>query len=119
MAHRRPRLSEIRAAMRVAILEDESSAVRDRVDATGLTPDDRASIVARAINLVRTTRARAGSSIMQGFLAEYGLSTREGVALMCLAEALLRVPDNDDEDARGSMDFGTGGRRRAPPSPCP
>ena len=36
---------------------------------------------------------------MQGFLAEYGLSSREGVALMCLAEALLRVPDTETIDA--------------------
>ena len=36
---------------------------------------------------------------MQSFLAEYGLSTDEGVALMCLAEALLRVPDADTIDA--------------------
>ena len=99
MAHRRLRLSEIRATMRAAILEDEARAVRDRVDAAGLTRNDRESIVERAIDLVRTTRARAGSSIMQGFLAEYGLSTREGVALMCLAEALLRVPDTETIDA--------------------
>ena len=99
MAHPRPRLSEIRATMRAAILEDESRAVCDRVDAAGLTPADRESIAARAIDLVRTTRARAGTSIMQGFLAEYGLSTREGVALMCLAEALLRVPDTETIDA--------------------
>ena len=99
MAHPRPRLSEIRATMRAAILEDEARAVRDRVDAAGLTRTDRESIVARAIDLVRTTRARAGTSIMQGFLAEYGLSTREGVALMCLAEALLRVPDTETIDA--------------------
>ena len=31
--------------------------------------------------------------MMEAFLAEYGLSTEEGVGLMCLAEALLRVPD--------------------------
>ena len=99
MAHRRLRLSEIRATMRAAILEDESRTVRERVDAAGLKRTDRESIVARAIDLVRTTRERAGSSIMQGFLAEYGLSTREGVALMCLAEALLRVPDTETIDA--------------------
>ena len=99
MAHPRPRLSEIRATMRAATLEDESRAVRDRVDAAGLTRTDRESVVARAVDLVRTTRARAGASIMQGFLAEYGLSTREGVALMCLAEALLRVPDTETIDA--------------------
>ena len=99
MAHRSSRLSAMRATMRAAILEDESHAVRDRVDAAGLTRTDRESIVARAVDLVRTTRARAGTSVMQGFLAEYGLSTREGVALMCLAEALLRVPDPETIDA--------------------
>ena len=99
MAHPRPRLSEIRATMRAATLEDESRAVRERVDAAGLARADRESIAARAVELVRTTRARAGTSIMQGFLAEYGLSTREGVALMCLAEALLRVPDTETIDA--------------------
>ena len=99
MARRRRRLSEIRATVRAAILEDESRAVRTCVDTAGLTCADRASIVARAVDLVRTTRARAGTSIMQGFLAEYGLSTREGVALMCLAEALLRVPDTETIDA--------------------
>ena len=36
---------------------------------------------------------------MEVFLAEYGLSTEEGIALMCLAEALLRVPDADTIDA--------------------
>ena len=111
MGHRRPRLSEIRAAMRAAILRDESRAVRDGVEAAGLTRTDRESIVSRAVELVRTTRARAGSSIMQGFLAEYGLSTREGVALMCLAEALLRVPDTETidaliEDKIGASDWG-------------
>ena len=99
MTHPRPRLSEIRATIRAATLEDESSAVRERIDAAGLARADRESIVARAVELVRTTRARAGFSIMQGFLTEYGLSTREGVALMCLAEALLRVPDTETIDA--------------------
>jgi RHH-type proline utilization regulon transcriptional repressor/proline dehydrogenase/delta 1-pyrroline-5-carboxylate dehydrogenase len=36
---------------------------------------------------------------MEVFLAEYGLSTDEGIALMCLAEALLRVPDAETMDA--------------------
>ena len=107
----RSRLCEIRATMRAAVLADESRAVHACVDAAGLTRTDRALIVARAIELVRTTRARAGASIMQGFLAEYGLSTREGVALMCLAEALLRVPDTETidaliEDKIGASDWG-------------
>jgi len=99
MADRRPPLSEMRATVRATVLEDEPRAVRDRVDAAGLARTDREAIVAHAVELVRTTRARAGTSIMQGFLAEYGLSTREGVALMCLAETLLRVPDTETIDA--------------------
>ena len=111
MAHRRSRLSEMRATMRAAILEDESRAARACVEAAGLTRSDRASIAARTVDLVRITRTRAGTSIMQGFLAEYGLSTREGVALMCLAEALLRVPDTETidaliEDKIGASDWG-------------
>ena len=70
MAHRRPRLPEIRATMRAAILADESRAVRERVDAAGLTRADQASIVARAIDLVRTTRTQAGD------LHHAGLSRR-------------------------------------------
>ena len=85
--------------MRAAVLEDEAGAVRERVEAAGLAPADREAIATRAAELVRTIRARAGASAIQGFLAEYGLSTREGVALMCLAEALLRVPDTETIDA--------------------
>ena len=41
---------------------------------------------------------RASPTVMEAFLAEYGLSTDEGVGLMCLAEALLRVPDAETID---------------------
>ena len=85
--------------MRAAILEDEAAAVRRMVETAELTRADRKAISARAADLVRTVRAGGSASIMQGFLAEYGLSSREGVALMCLAEALLRVPDTETIDA--------------------
>ncbi|MEM7320564.1 MAG: bifunctional proline dehydrogenase/L-glutamate gamma-semialdehyde dehydrogenase PutA, partial [Pseudomonadota bacterium] len=49
--------------------------------------------------LVRDIRSGTAPGLMEVFLAEYGLSTDEGVALMCLAEALLRVPDADTIDA--------------------
>ena len=93
------RLSEIRAAMRAVTLQEETGAVRDRISAARLTPEDRQAIIARAIDWIRAIRAISKPSIMQGFLAEYGLSTREGVALMCLGEALLRVPDTETIDA--------------------
>src|ERR1700730_2959679 len=53
-----------------------------------------ARIDARAARLVEAVRARAGGlGGIEDFLHEYSLSTREGLALMVLAEALLRVPD--------------------------
>jgi RHH-type proline utilization regulon transcriptional repressor/proline dehydrogenase/delta 1-pyrroline-5-carboxylate dehydrogenase len=59
----------------------------------------RRAIVARATALVEEIRTASEPGLMEVFLAEYGLSTHEGVALMCLAEALLRVPDPTTIDA--------------------
>ncbi len=48
------------------------------------------------VETVRTNRSRFGG--LDSFLQEFGLSTREGIALMCLAEALLRIPDAETAD---------------------
>ncbi len=64
-----------------------------------LSAAQRAQISTRAEDLVRRIRSGDKPSLMEHFLAEYGLSTREGVALMCLAEAMLRVPDAETMDA--------------------
>ncbi|MEM1361166.1 MAG: bifunctional proline dehydrogenase/L-glutamate gamma-semialdehyde dehydrogenase PutA [Pseudomonadota bacterium] len=64
-----------------------------------LSATARAQIVDRATALVRQIRTASQPGLMEVFLAEYGLSTDEGVALMCLAEALLRVPDPTTIDA--------------------
>lgn len=61
--------------------------------------EQRARITARAIDMVEELRTGADPSMMELFLGEYGLSSDEGVALMCLAEALLRVPDASTMDA--------------------
>ena len=60
---------------------------------------DRATFADKGASLVSRIRSDTRPGVMEAFLAEYGLSTREGVALMCLAEALLRVPDADTIDA--------------------
>ena len=78
---------------------DEARLLERLVAQAALSPDARAVITARAADLVRRIRAEARPSLMEHFLAEYGLSTREGVALMCLAEAMLRVPDRQTIDA--------------------
>ncbi len=77
----------------------EAEIIADLVGAARLDDHTRASIVARAATLVEQIRQSATPGLMEVFLAEYGLSTDEGVALMCLAEALLRVPDPTTIDA--------------------
>src|SRR5262244_907857 len=64
------------------------------LQAAPLAPEAEARIDARAGALVGAIRAHAGGlGGVEDFLREYSLSTKEGLALMVLAEALLRVPD--------------------------
>ncbi|MCY3856008.1 MAG: bifunctional proline dehydrogenase/L-glutamate gamma-semialdehyde dehydrogenase PutA [Rhodospirillales bacterium] len=92
------RLLELRASVRAALLMNEADAVRDCTREAGLTKTDRETIVGHAVELVHAVRGAGRTPIMQAFLVEYGLSSREGVALMCLAEALLRIPDTETID---------------------
>jgi len=73
--------------------------IADLIADAGLDEATRMAIVARGRDLVRQIRAQAKPSFMEEILLEYGLSSREGVALMCLAEAMLRVPDAATADA--------------------
>lgn len=78
---------------------DPGQAVSRMVTEAGLSAAERAQICTAAARLVEDVRGATSPGMMEVFLAEYGLSTDEGVALMCLAEALLRVPDADTIDA--------------------
>ena len=78
---------------------DPEDTLHALIAAADLDAGVRKEICATAAELVRAIRNTTAPGIMEVFLAEYGLSTDEGVALMCLAEALLRVPDADTIDA--------------------
>jgi RHH-type transcriptional regulator, proline utilization regulon repressor / proline dehydrogenase / delta 1-pyrroline-5-carboxylate dehydrogenase len=78
---------------------DPDIALASLIETANLSGADRRAISATGADLVRAIRASTSPGLMEVFLAEYGLSTDEGVALMCLAEALLRVPDADTIDA--------------------
>ncbi|HRV63622.1 MAG TPA: bifunctional proline dehydrogenase/L-glutamate gamma-semialdehyde dehydrogenase PutA [Albidovulum sp.] len=80
-------------------LEPEGPLLARLIADAALSDGDRARIVARGADLVGRIRADVRPGLMEVFLAEYGLSTEEGIALMCLAEALLRVPDAETMDA--------------------
>ena len=84
--------------MRAAHFADEGALVREAQTFADLNASQRAAISSRAAALVRDVRDNSEPGVMESFLAEYGLSTEEGVALMCLAEALLRVPDAETID---------------------
>ncbi|MEO1318189.1 MAG: bifunctional proline dehydrogenase/L-glutamate gamma-semialdehyde dehydrogenase PutA, partial [Pseudomonadota bacterium] len=92
-------LDSIRAAMRADTIPDENAVLAHLLAASGLDTAARAQVGEEAAALVRAVRGAGSPGLMQSFLTEYGLSSREGVALMCLAEALLRVPDEETIDA--------------------
>lgn len=78
---------------------DEETVLKQLVGETGLSLMDREAIVERAVQMVSQARSNKHErGTLDTFLQEFGLSNKEGVALMCLAEALLRVPDAATRD---------------------
>ena len=79
--------------------QDESGAVQMLLARPPLTELQRVRVDAEAVALVEGAR-RIGprSPVVQSFLQEFSLGSREGLALMCLAEALLRTPDAATRD---------------------
>ena len=84
-------LDDIRQTLRAATLEKETPALERLISLVALSPEERSVIAEQGAELVRRVRGDANTGLMEEFLGEYGLSTEEGVALMCLAEALLRL----------------------------
>jgi RHH-type proline utilization regulon transcriptional repressor/proline dehydrogenase/delta 1-pyrroline-5-carboxylate dehydrogenase len=83
----------LRAAINDAYRIDEKTLLSRLLAEASLTAKEVSAIVKRASVLVEQVRANRKSSGIDAFMMEYDLSGDEGVALMCLAEALLRVPD--------------------------
>ncbi|RFF26827.1 MULTISPECIES: bifunctional proline dehydrogenase/L-glutamate gamma-semialdehyde dehydrogenase PutA [unclassified Wenzhouxiangella] len=89
-------LDERRKALDDAWQKDEAEHVRFLLEELSLNNDQRQSIRDNALELVKRVRERSrDAGVMEAFMHEYDLSSEEGVILMCLAEALLRIPDND------------------------
>ena len=94
-----PPATPLRAAIRDRHLIEESAAATHILAAAEIPAAMRERIAVRARRLVaavRRERVRAGG--VDALLHEYALSSDEGVALMCLAEALLRIPDAETVD---------------------
>ncbi|MDP3674774.1 MAG: bifunctional proline dehydrogenase/L-glutamate gamma-semialdehyde dehydrogenase PutA [Novosphingobium sp.] len=87
-----------RTALRAAYRQDEEACIAERLRQAGPARAVHGQAAKLAVQLVEGARARKASGL-DAFLHAYGLGTDEGIALMCLAEALLRVPDAATADA--------------------
>jgi RHH-type proline utilization regulon transcriptional repressor/proline dehydrogenase/delta 1-pyrroline-5-carboxylate dehydrogenase len=89
----------LRAAITAAYRRPEAESLPPLLAAATLDEPMHAAVRDTARKLVETLRADHKGSGVEGLVKEYSLSSDEGVALMCLAEALLRIPDAATRDA--------------------
>ena len=88
---------------------DEARLVGDLIECAAPPAGERRHTTELAGRLVNAARAgRQQFSGIDAFMQEYGLTSEEGVILMCLAEALLRIPDTETADALIAEKVGSG-----------
>jgi RHH-type proline utilization regulon transcriptional repressor/proline dehydrogenase/delta 1-pyrroline-5-carboxylate dehydrogenase len=91
--------SDLRARITAAFHRDEAEHLAELLDQARLPEADQARVQALAVALVQRTRVRsADPGMVEAFMRQYDLSSEEGVLLMCVAEALLRIPDRITAD---------------------
>ncbi len=86
-----------RTALRQAYRPDENEIVRERLGQAKLSASQQGEASAIARTLVKAVRGHKAAGL-DAFLQAYDLGSDEGIALMCLAEALLRIPDAETAD---------------------
>ncbi len=92
-------LDNLRTQIRQTKHADEKSCVDDLLKASQLSDVQRERIVSKGRMLVAGCREDSDKAgMMDQFMQQYSLSSKEGVAMMCLAESLLRVPDAETAD---------------------
>jgi len=91
--------SVLRAAITASYRRPETECLPALIAQVNLSAAEAAEVRCLARDLVRALRAKGTHGVVETLLQEYALSTQEGVALMCLAEALLRIPDAPTRDA--------------------
>jgi RHH-type proline utilization regulon transcriptional repressor/proline dehydrogenase/delta 1-pyrroline-5-carboxylate dehydrogenase len=89
----------LRSAITAAYRRREPDCLPPLLDAAALTGPAAEAAATQARRLVTALRAKTRAGGVEGLVREYALSSQEGVALMCLAEALLRIPDPATRDA--------------------
>ncbi|MBK1840902.1 trifunctional transcriptional regulator/proline dehydrogenase/L-glutamate gamma-semialdehyde dehydrogenase [Azospirillum sp. YIM B02556] len=91
--------SPLRQAITAAYRRPEPDCVAWLVEQATLPAEVTAAAAGTARTLIAALRAKPQGRGVEGLIHEYSLSSQEGVALMCLAEALLRIPDRATRDA--------------------
>ncbi|MBM7327052.1 trifunctional transcriptional regulator/proline dehydrogenase/L-glutamate gamma-semialdehyde dehydrogenase, partial [Agrobacterium sp. S2] len=91
--------SALRQIITSAYRRSEAECVTALVEQATLPDETRKAVRATARKLIEALRAKHKGTGVEGLVHEYSLSSQEGVALMCLAEALLRIPDMATRDA--------------------
>ena len=91
--------SDLRAAITAAYRRPESECLPYLLEQATLPPAIAKAAEATARTLIAALRAKPPGRGVEGLIHEYSLSSQEGLALMCLAEALLRIPDAATRDA--------------------
>ena len=89
----------LRAAITAAYRRTEADCLPPLIEAATLPAHATAKAMQVARTLVEGLRSSRSLSGVESLIQEYSLSSAEGVALMCLAEALLRIPDRATRDA--------------------
>ncbi|MBW8786227.1 MAG: hypothetical protein JF594_00400, partial [Rhizobium leguminosarum] len=87
--------SELRQAITAAYRRPETECLPPLVAAARVSEAKRYDIRSTARSLIEALRTKHKGTGVEGLVQEYSLSSQEGVALMCLAEALLRIPDTE------------------------
>ncbi|HEU0196394.1 MAG TPA: bifunctional proline dehydrogenase/L-glutamate gamma-semialdehyde dehydrogenase PutA [Nevskiaceae bacterium] len=91
-----PASGPLRRRITAAWLRDETEAVNELLQVATLPTEERATVENHAAGLVTRVRAKQGQrSAIAAFMQKYDLSSSEGMLLMCVAEALLRIPDKE------------------------
>ena len=98
LKHRSASLASSRKKIQEFHLADEAWILEQLESSNALTSEQRKNIGERSVELIDYIRHSGKPGMMDQFLGEYGLSTNEGIALMCLAESMLRVPDSGTID---------------------
>ena len=91
--------SPLRQAITAAYRRPEPECLKPLTEAARLEPVLKRAVAGTARTLIEALRAKHKGTGVEGLVHEYSLSSQEGIALMCLAEALLRIPDTDTRDA--------------------